>query len=676
MLNENPLLALAEPLPFDRVQAFHVQPAVTQLVADARAALGVIEQSDGPRTYANTLDALERATDSLERAMGVTAHLESVATTPELRDAYNAVQPIVSEFYSGIPLSAPLYAALKAFAHTDEAKTLDATRRRFLDKTLDSFRREGAELDDAGKQRLTAINVELAQLTTRYGQHVLDATNAFELILTDRARLSGLPQRVIEAAEQSAKSKGVEGFRFTLQAPSFMPVMTYADDRDLRRQLYEAYYSRASSGAFDNREHVTRILSLRHEKAILLGFKDFADLVLVDRMAKQGANAKAFLDDLHARSVEAFHQENKDLRAFAASLGGPAELAPWDVGYYAEKQRVALYDFDEELLRPYFQLDSVLDGLFQLVHRIYGVTIEPVGGLPVWHESVQTFRVVDENGAELGAFYADLFPREEKRDGAWMNHFLTAERTDNGWTRHVGGIFGNLTPAVGGTPSLLGHREVETVFHELGHLLHHLLSRVEVRSLAGTNVAWDFVELPSQIMENFCWEREALDLFARHHKTGEVIPDELFQKMQRAKTFRGANVMMRQLGLATLDLRLHMEPGLGGMELLAFAQAAVQSFTATVLPKGYAMVTGFGHLFSHPVGYASGYYSYKWAEVLDADAFGRFKQAGVFSREVGQAFRDAILAKGDSRDPAQLFRDFMGRDPDLGALLARSGIAA
>jgi len=676
MTDTNPLLAISDPISFDRVRAEHVQPAVSALIEQARAAITVIETNASTRSYDNTLDALERATEKLERAMGVVGHLESVATTPALRDAYNAVQPEVSAFYSSIPLSAPLYAALKAVAQSPDAAKLDTTRKRFLDKTIDAFRREGAELDEAGKQRLTAINIDLAQITTRYSQNVLDATNAFEIVVADRSRLTGLPVRAIEAAQESARSKGVEGYRFTLQAPSYTPLMTYADDRELRRQLYEAYFTRATSGPLDNREHVKRILQLRHEKATLLGYKDFSDLILADRMAKHGQRAKEFIDDLQVRSKAAFDQENQELRAFARSIGGPETLAPWDVGYYSEKQRVALYDFDEELLRPYFPLDSVLSGLFQLVNRIYGIDVEVVDNLPVWHETVRVYRVRDSDGSELGLFYADLFPREEKRDGAWMNHFITAERTGDSWTRHVGGIFGNLTPPLGDTPSLLGHREVETIFHELGHLLHHLLSRVEVRSLAGTSVAWDFVELPSQIMENFCWEREALDLFARHYKTGEGIPADLFAKMQRAKTFRGANVMMRQLGFATLDLSLHMDPTATQGDVVTFARDAMQPFAATPLPQDYAMVTGFGHLFGHPVGYAAGYYSYKWAEVLDADAFSRFKQAGVFSREVGLAFRDKILSRGDSRDPADLFRDFMGRDPDLTALLVRSGIAA
>jgi oligopeptidase A len=350
-------------------------------------------------------------------------------------------------------------------------------------------------------------------------------------------------------------------------------------------------------------------------------------------------------------------------------------LHPWDIAYLAEKQRAALYDFDEEELRPYFTLESVLNGLFDIVLRLYGIAVDEVLDLPVWHESVRAFRIRDNDGSLLGYFYADLFPREEKRDGAWMNAFLTCGPTPNGYEPNVGLICGNMTPPVGETPALLGHREVETVFHEFGHLMHHMLSRVSVRSLAGTNVAWDFVELPSQIMENFCWEREAVDLFARHHQTGERIPDVLWEKMRRARTYRGGNDMMRQLGFATVDLELHRtyDPKRDGTPT-EFARQLMSRFAPAPLPENYAMVLGFGHLFAHPVGYAGGYYSYKWAEVLDADAFSRFAREGVFSREVGRAFRDRILAQGDSRDPMELFKDFMGREPDLRALLERSGI--
>ena len=666
----NPLLSIAHPIRFDQIRADQVQPAVDQLLVESRQRLAVLERGDVPLTYDTTLAALEDATQALERAMTVVGHLESVATTPELRAAYNAVQPQVSAFLSGIPMSAGLYRMLDAYAQTPEAARLDPTRARFLTKTLDWFKREGAALSDEDKAKLEKLNVELTEITTRFSQNVLDSTNAFELIVSDRAQLAGLPERAISAAAASAQAKGKTGYRFTLQAPSYMPFVTYLDDAALREQVYRAMNTRATQEPHDNRELVARILELRRQKAALLGHGDFVDLVLHDRMAKQGARAHAFVADLEERTRSAFERENAELSKFA---GRP--LMPWDVAYYAEKERLSRYAFDEEELRPYFPLERVLSGLFEIVTRLYGIVVDEVHDLPVWHESVRGFRIRDADGSLLGYFYADFFPRESKRDGAWMNAFLTHWPTPHGAEPHVGLICANVTPPVGSTPALLGHREVETVFHEFGHLMHHMLSRVSVRSLAGTNVAWDFVELPSQIMENFCWEREALDLFARQHETGERIPDALWEKMRRARTYRGGNDMMRQLGFATLDLELHRSyvPSRDG-SVSEYARKLMSRFAPAPLPDNYAMVLGFGHLFAHPVGYAGGYYSYKWAEVLDADAFGRFAREGVFSRDVGRAFRDRILSQGDSRDPMELFKDFMGREPDLRALLERSGI--
>jgi oligopeptidase A len=530
---------------------------------------------------------------------------------------------------STIPLSPGLYQNLQAFAETEEARRLEPTRARFLRKTLDWFKREGAGLPPEQKRRLEALNVELTQDTTRFSQNVLDATNAYELVVEDVARLKGLPERAIEAARASAQAKGKSGYRFTLQAPSYLPIMMYADDRTLREETYRALNTRALSEPYDNRALVERILTLRQEKARLLGYDHFVDLVLHDRMAQRGSRAREFVRDLEERTRAAFEQENADLQRFA----GLSKLEPWDVAYYSEKQRRELYDFDEEVLRPYFPLHSVLSGMFEIARRLYGIQVEQVADLPVWDKDVSTYRVRDADGSTLGYFYADWFPREQKRDGAWMNAFLTGEAAASGGARtpHVGLICGNLTPPVAAEPSLLGHREVETVFHEFGHLLHHLLSDVPVRSLAGTNVAWDFVELPSQIMENFCWEKEALDLFARHYQSGSTIPDELFERLRRARTYRGANDMMRQLGFATLDLELHMtfDPTTAGAAI-TFARTLMQRFAPAPLPMEYAMVLGFGHLFAHPVGYAGGYYSYKWAEVLDADAFSRFANEGVF----------------------------------------------
>jgi oligopeptidase A len=671
----NPLLSISHPIAFERIRAEHVEPAIETLLVQCRERLTRLEQPDVPKTYQDTLAALEDATLPLELAMGVVGHLESVATTPELRAAYNAVQPKVSAFMSSIPLSPGLYRNLLAFSETEEAQRLEPTRKRFAKKTLDWFKREGAGLEPEQKKRLEALNVELTNVTTKFSQNVLDATNAYELMLEDPARLSGLPERAISAARAAAEAKGKPGFRITLQAPSFLPVMMYADDRSLREELYRAFNARALSEPYDNTALVESILSLRQEKARLLGFQHFVDLVLHDRMAQSGSRAREFVNDLEQRTRAAFEAENKALQRYA----GDVKVEPWDIAYYSEKQRRDLYAFDEEALRPYFSLDAVFKGLFEIVLRLYGIRVSEVRDLPVWHESVRSYKISDADGSVLGYFYADFFPREQKRDGAWMNAFLTGDRpaAPGGGTPHVGLICGNLTPPMGDTPSLLGHREVETVFHEFGHLLHHMLSDVEVRSLAGTNVAWDFVELPSQIMENFCWEKEALDLFAHHYQTNEPIPDELFEKLRRARTYRGANDMMRQLGFATLDLELHMafDPTTAGAAV-TFARTLMQRFAPAPLPVEYAMVLGFGHLFSHPVGYAGGYYSYKWAEVLDADAFSRFAREGVFSESVGREFRQHILQQGDSRDPMELFRAFMGREPDLHALLSRSGIAA
>jgi oligopeptidase A len=596
--------------------------------------------------------------------MTVIGHLESVATTDELRAVYNEVRPLASELWTSIPLNEGVYRALRAFASMDEAKALDPTRKRFLDKTLADFRRHGAELAPADKQKLQEMDVELTRLTTTYAQNVLDATNAFELIITDEKRLAGLPDSARAAARESAQQKNLEGWRFTLQAPSTIPVLTYADDASLRETIFRASNTRASSGALDNTNLITRIVELRDQKAKLLGFRDFADLVLEDRMAKTGAKARAFVEDLRERTIAAFTRENQQLHEFAKRT-----LAPWDVPYYAEKQRQALYDFDEEELRPYFPVDRVLAGLFRIVENLYGVKIEERKA-STWDPEVRTYGLHDHDGKLIASFYVDLYPRENKRGGAWMNGLYSEAWGSGG--RQVGLFCANISPPVGGKPALLTHREVETLFHEFGHLMHHSLSRVSVRSLSGTNVAWDFVELPSQIMENWCWERQALDLFARHFETGAAIPEELFQKMKRARTYRAANQQMRQLGFATVDLRMHTE--WDRKDILGYARAILSQHAAAPFPDDYAMICGFTHLFASPVGYAAGYYSYKWAEVLDADAFTRFQREGVVNPAVGRSFRENILQRGDSDDPEKLFAAFMGRPPSLDALLQRNGL--
>ncbi len=674
----NPLVTPHFRIAFDRIHAKDVQPAIATLLTDARGRLEALAAAQGDRTFAGTMRALDELTEPLDFAMGVVRHLESVATYPELRSAFNAVQPEVSAFYSQIPLHEGLWGAIKQFAATGEAAALVGERRRFLEKTIDTFRRHGADLDAAGKKRLEEIDVEQTRLTTKFGENVLDSTNAFELLIADERDLAGLPPTAVASARESAARKNQQGWRFTLQAPDYFAVMTYLDNAAIRRKVYEAYSVRATEEPRDNRPLIARILELRKEKARLLGFRDFADFVLEDRMAHTGARALSFLEDLKAKTERRFREENQELLEFRRSLEGAdaPELSPWDVGYYAEKQRAALYAFDEEALRPYFPLERVTAGLFELVSRLYGIRVTEQPGVPGWDPQVRYYDVHDADGSFLGGFYADWYPRENKRGGAWMDALITGGPEPSGFRPHLGLICGNLTPPVGGKPALLTHREVETIFHEFGHLLHHLLSRVEIRTLAGTNVAWDFVELPSQIMENWCWEREALDLFARHFETGEPIPEGLFQKMNRARTFRAANAQMRQLGFGFIDLLLHTSyQAERDGDPVEFTRRLLQEFSPAPLPPRHAMIAAFTHLFGSPVGYGAGYYSYKWAEVLDADAFTRFRDNGIFSREVGAEFRSTILSRGDSEDPAELYRRFMGREPDPSALLERSGLA-
>ena len=670
----NPLtvVSAADDVPFDAIRAEHVEPAIHALLSEARASLLALEVDDRPRTYATTLGALETLAAPLGDAVAIVAHLESAATSPEWRAAYNAIQSPLSEFFTSLGLSEPVSRAVKDFAKTKEATELTGMKKRLLAKTLDDLRRSGAELGAEAKSRLSAIDVELTTATVRFAQNVLDATNAFELLVGDRAKLAGLPESAIEAARESAKERGLDGYRLTLQGPSYIPALTYLDDSSIRETLYRAYQTRATRGETDNRALLARILELRAAKATALGYASFADLVLEDRMAKSGAAALAFVEGLRERLEARLREENAELAAFARAE--PAEIAPWDLLYWSEKQRRELYDFDEEALRPYFHADAVLRGVFEIAKRLYGATIEPWKDAPVWHPSVLPFRMRDAQGHEVASFYFDLFPRESKQEGAWMHGMISGAGTEA--SRHLAVVCASLSaPTADGGPALLRMREVETVFHEFGHLLHQCLSKVPIRSLAGTNVATDFVELPSKLMENWAWEKEALDLFARHHVTGARIPDELFAKLLRARKYRAANALTRQLGFAALDLALHTQYAKDrDGDVVAYARGILQRFSPVRLPDDAAMVASFAHLFASPIGYAAGYYSYPWADVLDADAFTRFKKEGLFNADVGKNFRESILASGNSGDPMDLYVSFMGREPKLDALLERTGL--
>lgn len=678
MNNVNPLTTRSSAIPFQSLQASQIVPAIEHLLATASAELETIKHTTTLRTFENTLLALDNLGLDLDFAMGVVAHLESVATTPEWREAYNTVLPKVTDFRSKVVLDEGLWSALTDFAATPEAASLTGHRKRFLEKTIDSFRRSGAQLSAPDKAKLAQINTELANLTNTFSQHTLDATNAFEYVTTNQHELSGLPQSAFALGKASASSKGIEGWRFTLQAPSFLAIMTYADNRDLRERFYRAYNSRCSGGPLDNRDCLYRILELRKEKSALLGFKDFADLVLADRMAKNGERASTFVTDLRRHIEPHFQRDNEELLEFVERTFGITRdsLKPWDIPYYVEKMRKARYDFDEEDLRPYFPLPQVLKGLFTIVETVFGVSVAPNTDLPTWAPHVTAYTAIDTKSQGIvGHFYADLFPRENKRGGAWMNSLLTHAHIDGPWLPHVGLIAGNFTPSSGDTPPLLTHDEVTTLFHEFGHLLHLLCNTTELRSQSMSDVAWDFIELPSQILENWCWDRTSLNLFSSHHQTGESIPEHLFEKMMKARNFRSASHLMRQVGFSTVDLALHRlynrdECG----DVVGYARSILAEFASIPLPEDYAMILTFTHLFSSPVGYAAGYYSYQWAEVLDADAFSRFQTEGLFNRTTGMDFRDAVLSRGDSQDPEMLFERFMGRKADIRALLVRSGL--
>ena len=677
-----------------------VEPDIRHALAAARARIEEIVTQDPARAgYDSTFGALENATDLLDRGWGRLNHLDSVCDSPEQRAALNAMLAEVSDFYSSIPLNDGLWSILRAYGESAEADTLDPVRRRFVSETMLDFQQSGADLPPAAKEEISAIQAELSKLTKEYAEHVLDSTNAWELVVTDESRLRGLPESAKAAALANARAKGVAtdeqpAWRFTLQFPSMYPVMQHAEDESLRREVWEASIRVGSHGDHDNTGLVWSILDLRQRKAVLLGHANFADLTLQRRMARDGATALAFVESLHGRVAAAFQEECRALEEFkAAKTGGPAgKLQPWEVAYWSEKLRKERYDLDDEVLRPYFPVDRVMSGMFELCSKLFGIRIEErevsyfepgtrpenSAAVEVWHPEVKFYDLHDAgNGGHLGSFYADWHPRESKRGGAWMNCLETGLPPVEGQARkpHLGLITGNMSPPVDGKPALLTHNEVETIFHEFGHLLHGLLSEVPVRSLAGTNVPWDFVELPSQIMENFCWDRASLDFFARHYETGEPIPEDLFQRMIAARNFMSAGAFVRQLAFGKLDLELHLHlDRYRGRDLDEVDAEILAGYKAPLATPTPSMARRFNHLFSSPTGYAAGYYSYKWAEVLDADAFSRFQADGVLSESVGRAFRMEILSQGNSRPVDELYRNFMGRDPELEPLLVRSGL--
>ncbi len=655
----------------------------------------ICAQDPAAATYESTFLALEKATEDLTHGWGRLNHLDAVSDNPAQREALNKMLPEVTDFYSSIHLNDRLWSVLKTCGETTEIASLDVVRKRFVQETLADFRQSGADLPPEQKQRIAAIAAELSKLTKQYSEHVLDSTNAWDLLVTDESKLAGLPESAIAGAAANARAKGLAtdeqpAWRFTLQFPSMFPVLQHLHDDGIRRQVWEASSRIGAYDDYDNTALVWRILELRQEKAAILGHANFADLTLLRRMAKTGAGALAFIENLHGRIVRAFHADWCQLAHYKATkTGQPVDaLQPWETAYWAELQRKENYDLDDEALRPYFPVDGVMAGMFEIASRLFGISIRkmevvhlsspseiqhPKSNIEVWHPEVSFYEIHDSlTNSHLGSFYADWHPRESKRGGAWMDSLHTGGPSEP----HLGLIIGNMSPPVDGRPALLTHREVETIFHEFGHLMHGMLSEVPGKALSGTSVPWDFVELPSQIMENFCWDRQSLDLFARHHETGAPIPEDLFNKMLAARNYLSATAFMRQLSFAKLDLELHIHlAAWHGRDLDAVDREILADYHPPLRTAAPSMLRRFNHLFSDPTGYAAGYYSYKWAEVLDADAFTRFHNEGVLNPETGRSFRHNILSQGNSAPPDELYRRFMGRDPELEPLLIRAGLA-
>ena len=699
-MSEHPFLADEFHIRWSQLVAEKVETDIETGIAEARERIEKIcAITPEEANYENTFAALERATESLGRGWGRLHHLASVRDNEKQREALGKMLPVVTAFESSIPLNSKLWTVLKGFAESPGASGVDSVQARFIEETCADFRDAGADLPETQKARMAELESELAKLTKKFGENVLDSIKEWDLVIEDERELAGLPESAIAAALADAQAKGLASeekpcWRFTLQFPSFFPVLQYADSDHFRRRVQEGRGTIGFTGNYDNSELIWKIVKLRQEKADLLGFSNFADLHLQRSMVCNGARAIGFVEDLHDRIAAAFKRECEELETYKAEKTGsdPGPLQPWEVSYWAEKQRKERYDFDDEDLRPYFPVGRVMEGLFGLSSRLFGVTITPResayyepgtpgsdGSIEVWHPDVNFYDLHDvASGDHLGSFYADWHPRESKRPGAWMNSLQTGLPSENGGTRrpHLGLITGNLTKPIGDQPALLTHSEVETIFHEFGHLLHQLLSDVPVKSLSGTRVPRDWVELPSQIMENFCWDRESLDFFARHFESDEPIPEELFEKMIAARNYMSATATMRQLSLGKLDLELHIRPARYldrdldevDREVLADYKARLATPTPTIARQ-------FNHLFDSPEGYAAGYYSYKWSEVLDADAFTRFRSEGVLNPDTGQAFRETILSKGNSRPVDELYRNFMGRDPELQPLLDRNGLA-
>ncbi|VXD18976.1 Oligopeptidase A [Planktothrix serta PCC 8927] len=693
-MTENPLLIGQGLPPFEMMTPDDVVPGITQLLMELEQDLATLETYLKP-TWTDLVEPLQKLQERLTWSWGIVGHLMGVKNSPELRTAHETVQPNIVQFINELNQSKIIYQAFKQLRNSLEWEQLDSAQQRIVNMALRDAELSGVGLEGEERDHFNGIELELAELSTRFSNHVLDATKAFSLTLTTPEEIAGLPPSLLSLAAQAARSAGEENatpengpWRITLDFPSFGPFLKYSQRRDLREQVYRGYISRASSGEFDNFPLIERILELRKQKASILGFNSYAELSLASKMAPHVEAVEALLEELRIVSYDAAQQEFEDLKAFAASKGAEEteNLQHWDIAFWSERQREEKFAFTDEELRPYFALPQVLEGLFGLVHRIFGIMITPADGqAPVWHPDVRYFEVTHENGNPIAYFYLDAYSRPaEKRGGAWMDECITrAKFVEQGETKvrlPVAYLQCNQTPPVDDKPSLMTFAEVETLFHEFGHGLQHMLTTVDYAGAAGiNNVEWDAVELPSQFMENWCYDRSTLFGMAKHYQTGETLPEHYYQKLLAAKTYMSGTGMLRQLHFAFVDIELHHRYQLGGSETISAVRnrIAEKSMILKPLPED-AFLCAFGHIFAG--GYAAGYYSYKWAEVLSADAFAAFEEAGLENEnaisETGKRFRDTVLALGGSLHPMEVFKAFRGREPSTKPLLIHSGLVA
>ena len=678
MTLSNPLLQDFDLPPYSSIRPEHVEPAISQILVENRQAISQLLQSQGTApSWQGLILALDELNARLGRAWGPVSHLNAVCNSSDMRSAYEACLPKLSEYWTEMGQNRPLFEAYAALAKSPAAADFDVAQKTTLEHALRDFRLSGIDLPEAEQQRYGSIQMKLSELSSSFSNQLLDATQAWTRHVTDESVLAGLPDSAKAQMAQAAAAKQLGGWLITLEFPSYYAVMTYADDRALREELYAAYCTRASdqgpnAGQFDNGPLMEQILDLRQELAHLLGFAHYGELSLEGKMAESTGQVLHFLRDLAVRSKAFAGRDLQELQAFAAEQGC-AGLQSWDVGYYSEKLRQQRYSISQEQVRAWFPIDKVLSGLFAIVQRLYGIEIRELSDFDTWHADVRLFEIA-EHGQPVGRFFFDLYARANKRGGAWMDGARDKRRNAQGeLISPVANLVCNFTPAVNGQPALLTHDEVTTLFHEFGHGLHHLLTRVEHVGVSGINgVAWDAVELPSQFMENWCWEPEGLALISAHFETGEPLPAAMLEKMLAAKNFQSGLMMMRQLEFSLFDFELHATHG-DGRSVLQVVEA-IRNEVAVLRPPAYnRFANGFAHIFAG--GYAAGYYSYKWAEVLSADAFSRFEEEGVLNAETGRAFREAILARGGSQEPMLLFVDFRGREPSIDALLRHSGLA-